>query len=191
VKGDADRAEDASGHLQQARLLPFADAEPVAASAEGAASSRMPPVARLVAAIAVAGALLLMVFAALGYVVARHHDIRDGERMRAALRAGVEDVRPLLKGDGQVDGRLIALLERASGIPDLNFETNPAADAKNVQPVLNADGRIIGFLSWSHQHGLFDLVRPMALAGIGLALAPLRAAGGGVRALRRQVVALR
>jgi predicted signal transduction protein with EAL and GGDEF domain len=191
VKGDADRAEDASGHLQQARLLPFADAEPVAASADGAAASRMPPVARLVAAIAVAGALLLMAFAALGYVVARHHDIRDGERMRAALRAGVEDVRPLLKGDEQVDGRLIALLERASGIPDLNFETNPAADAKNVQPVLNADGRIIGFLSWSHQHGLFDLVRPMALAGIGLALALLLAAGFGVRALRRQVVALR
>jgi predicted signal transduction protein with EAL and GGDEF domain len=189
--GDADRTEKDSGQLQQARLSPFADAQPIVASAAGAASGRTPPVARLVTVIAVTGALLLLVFAMFGYVVARHHDIRDGERMRAALRAGVEDVRPLLKGDEQVDGRLMTLLERASGIPDLKFEANPAADVKNVQPVLNADGRIIGFLSWNREHGLFNLVRPAAFAAIGLALALLIGAGFAVRLLRRHVAALR
>ncbi|MGE0061229.1 MAG: putative bifunctional diguanylate cyclase/phosphodiesterase [Xanthobacteraceae bacterium] len=191
MTGDADRAEDHSEQMQQARLSPFAEAQPGAASSADSASGRAPPVARLITVIAVAGALVLLTFAVLGYVAARHHDKHDSERMRAALRAGVEDVRPLLKGDEQVDSRLIELLERSSGIPDLKFESDPGARAANAQPVLNADGRIIGFLTWNKEHGLFDLVRPVAFAAIGLALALLIGAGVAVRRLRRHVAALR
>lgn len=184
--GDADSAEQVSGPSQTARLSPFAAADDAAASASAPAKHGPAAIARSIAIIAVTGAVALFAAAGAGYFVAQHHDAADAAQARAGLRAGAEEVRPLIRDDGSSNGRLIGLLEKSAGVTDLRFERELATTSRETQAVMNADGRIIGFLTWPLQRPLSSIMQTGAPVLVAFGLLLLALAARSVAILRRQ-----
>ena len=64
-----------------------------------------------------------------------------------------------------LDARHIKGMERTAGLKDLRFETEPVAGDREVQSVLNGNGRIIGWFSWEPENAMSDALgelRPLA-----------------------------
>ncbi len=96
-------------------------------------------------AAAITAALLCANFA---YDLARQSDIRHAEAGRAALRAAASEYRSLFGKGGEIDPRFVRMVEHTSGLKGVTFEREPQAGSSELQPVLDANGRIAGFLTW-------------------------------------------
>jgi EAL domain-containing protein (putative c-di-GMP-specific phosphodiesterase class I) len=92
------------------------------------------------------GAALLGV--AGGYQWARPDAATVADSRRAALRSAVSDYRAMFGNGSEVDPRFVRMVEQSIGLNDLKFEREPLAGARAMQPVTNADGRIVGFFTW-------------------------------------------
>ena len=123
--------------------------EAIKASRSRAATLRL-VVLFTVAAIGFAG-----LAAAFGYGFARQSDERLVTEQRASLRAAIAEFRALFNQPGEVDPRFIRMVEQGTGLKGLKFESEPAQGPREVQPVMDAQGRIAGFFTW-------DPARPMA-----------------------------
>jgi diguanylate cyclase (GGDEF)-like protein len=87
--------------------------------------------------------------AMVGYVLVRQTDDRQALERRGALLGTVQDIRAAGTDLSSLDPALIQGLERMTGLKDLRFETDPAiGTAREVQSVLDGQGRIVGWLSW-------------------------------------------
>jgi EAL domain-containing protein (putative c-di-GMP-specific phosphodiesterase class I) len=100
----------------------------------------------LVAAAGIGAALLGV---AGGYQWARPDGAIVADSRRAALRSAVSDYRAMFGGGAEVDPRFVRMVARSIGLDDLRFEREPLAGAREMQPVTNADGRIVGFFTWN------------------------------------------
>jgi EAL domain-containing protein (putative c-di-GMP-specific phosphodiesterase class I) len=49
----------------------------------------------------------------------------------------------------EVDPRFVHMIERGIGLQDLKFEREPPAASREMQPVTNAEGRLVGFFTWN------------------------------------------
>jgi diguanylate cyclase (GGDEF)-like protein len=116
----------------------------------------------------------------LGFVLARRADDRVEADHRQALRGAIEAlqaVAPELRGN---DPRLIRILEEASGLKGLRFGDDlPPAD-REVETLLDHNGRILGWLSWDPQRsattalsGISPLALLIVLGFIALLVAAL------------------
>ena len=84
-----------------------------------------------------------------GYVLVRQADDRQAFERRAALLGAVQDIRATEADVSKLDPRLIRSLERTAGLKELRFESEPAAgDGREIQSVVDAQGRIVGWFSW-------------------------------------------
>lgn len=101
----------------------------------------------------------VLLFAALGIAaaaasagiasyLAAKSDRRHNDEQRAALQAAVGEFRALFGSGKEVDPRFIRMIEQSSGLVDVRFDPEPAADGREMQPVTNGEGRFIGFLTW-------------------------------------------
>src|SRR5438045_2885236 len=128
-----DRAED------------HGDDESPARPGRGAAMLRLSlPLARvIVAAIALCTAL--------AYLLARQADDRLEAEHVAALAGAVEALAAISPDLAHADPKLMRVLERASGLKDLKFENEPAS-GREVQPMLDDKGRIVGWFTWEAEH---------------------------------------
>ncbi|TMJ22629.1 MAG: EAL domain-containing protein [Alphaproteobacteria bacterium] len=81
-------------------------------------------------------------------VLARQADDFLEAEHRQALAGAVEALQAVSPDLAQVEPKLIRVLERASGLKELRFETEPAGSARQVQSMLDAKGRIVGWFSW-------------------------------------------
>ena len=99
------------------------------------------------------------VFSAVGYELARRSDERLWSEQHAALRGAVSEFRTLFGRPGEIDPRLIRMMEQSTGVTSLKFEIDPPLGARELQPVLNGDGRIAGFFTWERTQPMTDTVR--------------------------------
>ena len=98
-----------------------------------------------------------MVCAGIGYGLARQSDEHLWTEPRASLRNAIGEFRMLFAQSEQVDPRFVRMVEQSTGLQDLRFETEPSASAREMQPVIDAHGRIAGFVTWNKAY-------PMTLA---------------------------
>ena len=144
-------------------------ARPGSAQPPAARRTRTPLALLVLAAVAAA--------VAVGYVLARQADDSMEAAHRQALAGALDVLRAaspdLARADAQVDAQVIPMLERASGLKDLRFETDPSPDGRAVQSLLDRNGRIVGWLSWEPERpatAMMARLLPMAaLAAAALA----------------------
>jgi diguanylate cyclase (GGDEF)-like protein len=121
-----------------------------------------------------------------GYVLVRQADDRQAVERRGALLATLQEIRASGAQFSRPDPKLIRAMERTAGLKDLRFEAEPAAGGREIQPLLDAQGRIAGWFSWeadrSMAAALGQLQPLLAITGLcligfaGLALWQVRRA---------------
>jgi diguanylate cyclase (GGDEF)-like protein len=107
-----------------------------------------PAILRLIGPLAMVVVAATVVCCALGFVLARESDDRLEADQRQALRGAIEALQSASPGLLNVDPKLVQILERASGFKDLRFEEEPPNDRRDVQSLVDANGRIVGWFSW-------------------------------------------
>jgi diguanylate cyclase (GGDEF)-like protein len=108
----------------------------------------------LIVVLAVVAVVTTLAFAGAGYEFARRSDDRRASEQRELLRGAISEFRALFDPGGEVDPRFVRMIEQSVGLKGVKFETDPAPSAREMQPVMNTQGRIIGFFT-------FDADRPM------------------------------
>ncbi len=124
---------------------------------------RLPDSTRLSAALRLASRIIprlllgLLVTMIVGVVVfyghARLGDNSIEAERRSAIRAGIEKFNLMHDGD-TADPASLLLLEQFSGVRRLRWETEPDQHGREVQSVLDGNGRILGWLSWDSERPL-------------------------------------
>jgi diguanylate cyclase (GGDEF)-like protein len=169
-------------------LPAWAGWQPVVADESGGARTRarrLFSAARLIVGLAVAAMAVTLVCAVIGYSVAARSDERLWSEQRAALRNAIGEFRVLFDRPGAVDPRFVHMVEQSARLKGLRFETDPAADGREMQPMVDGQGRIAGFFTWDRTHPMTDAMnRLMPLIG-GIAVALVGFAGLALRQLRR------
>ena len=109
---------------------------------------------RLIVTLAVIAMVATLGCAAIGYEIARQSDMQRAFVQRVALREAISEFSALFGQTGEVDPRFVRMIEQSAGLKGLKFETDPVSGVREMQPVINAQGRIIGFFT-------FDVEQPM------------------------------
>jgi diguanylate cyclase (GGDEF)-like protein len=109
----------------------------------------------LIVLLALLGMGAALLCAGLGFGLARQSDERAEATQRAALRASIAEVG--IQFGGGNDPGSVAKVQKSAGLKGLQFETDPPLGERAMQPVLNSQGRIVGFFTW-------DTVWPMVSA---------------------------
>jgi diguanylate cyclase (GGDEF)-like protein len=156
------------------------------AGAPRARAKRLLSASRLIVILAVITMGATMLAGAVGYTLARQSEERLWAEQRAALRNATAEFRTLFGNSDAVDPRFVRMIEQSVGLKDLKFESEPAANGREMQPVVDARGRIAGFLTWDETHPMlwtmqrlmpFIVVAVIILAGFaGFSLWQLRRA---------------
>ena len=121
---------------------------------------------RLVATLALFVVSAAFFCAIVGNALVNQADERQGLERRAALLSAIQDVRNSGADFAKLDARRIRAIERTAGLKGLRFETEPTDDDREVQSVLDGQGRIVGWFSWESENAMSDALgalRPLAL----------------------------
>ncbi len=137
----------------------------------------------VVLAVLALGASLLC--GAIGYGLARQSDERLWSEQRAALRNATAEFRNLLGKSDEVDPRFIRIVEQSIGLNGLKFESDPPVSEREIQPVINAQGRITGFLTWDKAHPMVRAMQQLMPFIVAVAVALVSFAGFSLWQLRR------
>jgi diguanylate cyclase (GGDEF)-like protein len=124
-----------------------------------------PAVLRAIAPLAFLTMAAIVACIGMGYVLARQVDGGLESGRRQALAGAIEALRmvPALSVDA---AKLAPALERASGLKGLRFETEPASGEREVQSILDRNGRIVGWFSWEPERPAAAMMgRLMPLVG--------------------------
>ena len=136
------------------------------------AKAGRPAVLRFTGPLAVLVIAALMACAGLAYMLAKQADDFIEAEHRQALAGAVEALQAISPDLAQVEPNLIRVLERASGLKDLKFEIEPVGSAREVQSMLDAKGRIVGWFSWQPERpatAMMNRLLPfVASIGVGL-----------------------
>jgi diguanylate cyclase (GGDEF)-like protein len=135
-----------------------------------------PVVLRVIAPLALLIIAAIVVCGGLGYVLARQADDYLEAEHRRALAGAVEALQAVSPNLASVELKLIRVLERASGLKGLRFETEPVVADREIQSMLDRNGRIVGWFSWEQErratammHRLLPLAALIALGLAGFA----------------------
>jgi len=116
----------------------------------------------------------------LGFVAARQADDRAEAEHRKALRGAVEALQAVAPDLSGNDPRLVRILEEASGLKGLRFDDDLADGDREVQALLDRNGRIVGWLNWDPErsatatmNGISPLAVLLALGFVSLLAAAL------------------
>ncbi len=156
-----------------------------AAGASRARARRLLSASRLIVVLAVFAMGATLLCAAIGYGVARQSDERLWLAQRSALRNVIAEARLVFGQPGALDPHVMRLVEQSAGLKGLEFEADPAPGARLMQPVVDADGRITGFLTWQRTHPTTDMVTRLMPLIAGIAIVLVGFAGFSLRQLRR------
>ena len=136
----------------------------------------------VLAAIALGAALLC---GAIGFGLANRSDERLWAEQRASLRNATAEFRNLFDRSDAVDPRFIRMVEQSVGVNGLKFETDPPPSEREMQPVMDARGRIAGFLTWDRAHPMFQAMQRLMPFIAVVAFVLVGFAGFSLRQLRR------
>jgi len=129
-----------------------------------------PAIVKLIAPLAmviVAATVLCCVF---GLVLARQADDYFESAHRQALRGAIEALQAVSPDLVEVDPRLMRILERASGLKGLRLQDDPPAQARDVQSLIDSNGRIVGWFTWEGERPASTMIRRLLPFGLLIAL---------------------
>lgn len=107
-----------------------------------------PAVLRAIAPLAFLTMTAIAACIVMGYRLAHQVDGALETERRQALAGAIEASR-VFPGNLSADAsQLVPVLERASGLKGLRFESEPASGDREVQSMLDRNGRIVGWFSW-------------------------------------------
>ena len=133
---------------------------------------------------AVAGAAIALCGVASGYHLAGRSDAAAADAARGALQSTISDFRALFGNGNEVDPRFIRMVEQGVGIKDARFEVAPQP-GREAQPVVNAQGRILGFVSWLPDRPMTHVMDRVAPWLMGIAFGFVVLAGFSLLRSRR------
>lgn len=155
------------------------------AGASRARTRRLLAASRLIVVLAAFALAATLLSAGVGYELARRSDERLWSEQRASLRNAVAEFRALFGQADGVDPRFVRMVEQTAGIKDLKFETDPVISDREIQPVMDAHGRIVGFFTWQKTSPTVRAASRLMPLIIGIALVLMGFAGFSLWQLRR------
>jgi diguanylate cyclase (GGDEF)-like protein len=146
-------------------------------------------IARITTFLLLIFALAVIACAVAGLGAAQRHDVARAAEQHRSLEATLGELRGLFGDSVHFDADQLAQVERRSGLDDLRFDAELAADSRReVQSLHDTQGRIIGWLSWAPDRALTATMNWLwdtaGLFGILLALAAALALGATQRLTR-------
>ena len=121
-----------------------------------ARARRILSASQLIVVLAVLAVIATALLGVIGYGLARQGDERLWAAQRASLSNAIGEFRNLFGKSDWLDPRFLRIAEQSAGLKDLKFENDPAPGDREMQPVMDAQGRIVGFLSWAKTHPMMD-----------------------------------
>ncbi len=153
--------------------------------ASRARTRRVFSASRLIVLLVVLAMAATMLSASIGYGLARQSDEHLWSEQRASLRNAIAEFRTLFGQSEQVDPRFIRMVEQSTGLNDLKFETEPVLGQREMQPVIDAHGRIAGFFTWDKAHPMLQAMNRLMPIIFGIAVVLVGFAGFSFWQLRR------
>jgi diguanylate cyclase (GGDEF)-like protein len=148
-------------------------------------AQRLFSASRLIVLLAVIAMGATLTCAVIGYGLAQRSDEHLLSEQRAALRNAISEFRVLFGTPGVIDPRFIRMVEQSARLEGLKFETDPPRGAREMQPVVDGQGRIAGFFTWNKTHPMTAAMnRLLPLIG-GIAVVLVGFAGFSLRQLKR------
>jgi len=123
--------------------------------------------------------------AGIGYGLARQSDARLWSEQRASLRSAIADFRTLFGRPDGVDPRFVHMVGQSTGLKGLKFEADPAVGEREMQPVINEQGRIAGFLTWDKTYPMTQAMQRQMPLIVGIAVVLVGFAGFSLRQLQQ------
>jgi len=143
-----------------------------------------PLILRIIAPLAALIVVAVLAGAGFGYVLARQADDALETGRRQALASAVDALQAVMPNRAGVEPDLIPVIERMSGIKGLGFGAEPADDDRSVQPVVDRNGRIVGWFAWKGErpatammYRVLPLVGLTVLGFIGFVVLTMRRLG--------------
>ncbi len=131
-----------------------------------------PVVPRIAAVLALLIVTAFVVCVGLGYLLAWQADGYVEAEHRQALSGAVEALQAVSPDLARVEPKVIRVVERASGLKGLRFETEPPGGDREMQSVIDRKGRIVGWFSWEAERpaiAIMNRLLPfMAMIALGL-----------------------
>jgi diguanylate cyclase (GGDEF)-like protein len=156
------------------------------AGAPRARTKRVLSASQLIVVLAVLAMGATALVGVIGYDLARRSDERLWSEQRVSLNNAISEFRNLFGKSDAVDPRFVRIVEQSVGLKGLAFEADPGASDREVLPVMDAQGRIAGFLTWEKIHPMMDAMQRLMpfifaiaiviVAFVGISLAQLRRA---------------
>jgi len=126
------------------------------AGAPRARARRMLSASQLIVVLAVLATAATTLVGIIGYGLARQSDERLWAEQHASLSNAIGEFRSLFGKSDQIDPRFLRIAEQSAGLKGLKFESDPVPSNREMQPVMDAQGRIAGFLTWDKTHPMMD-----------------------------------
>jgi diguanylate cyclase (GGDEF)-like protein len=142
---------------------------------------------RLIAALAMFAISAAVFCALVGYVLVRQADERQEIERRGALVGAIEDLRAAGVDIADLDPQTARRLERMAGLKDLRFEPDPRPGAREMQSVLDRNGRIVGWFSWEADRSMTNALSRMEPLLLATGLCFVVFAGVALWQVRRTV----
>src|SRR5664279_515379 len=135
-------------------------------------AKRMLSASQLIVVLAALAMGATLLAGAIGFAVARQSDERLWSEQRAALRNATAEFRTLFGKADEVDPRFVRMIEQSVGLTGLKFEIDPGVSEREMQPVMDVQGRIAGFLTWDKAHPMLQAMQRLMpfIAAISFAL---------------------
>jgi diguanylate cyclase (GGDEF)-like protein len=137
-----------------------------------ARAKRMLSASQLIVVLAVLAMGATLLASAIGFKVARQSDERLWSEQRASLRNATAEFRNLFGKADAIDPRFVRMIEQSVGLTGLKFEIDPGLNERELQPVMDAQGRIAGFLTWQKAHPMLRAMQRLMpfIAAIAIVL---------------------
>jgi diguanylate cyclase (GGDEF)-like protein len=186
---DGEVISQAAGKESGRSLLAFFERPSAAvrdlAGATRAHARRLLSASQLVVVLATLALAVTLLGGVIGYGTARQSDERLWFEQRASLRNAIAEFRNLFGKSDRIDPRFIRMVEQSAGLKNLKFETDPPPGEREMQPVMDGQGRIAGFLTWDKTHPMMRTMQRLMPYLAGIALMLVGFAGFSLWQLRR------
>lgn len=121
----------------------------------------------------------------LAFDAARRRDEQTWQEQRLALARALDEARTRLGQSDPRDPRVWHMLERSAGLRGLVFASDLRTAPREMEPILDPGGRILGFVTWERGAATAHSLRLLVPATLGLVGASGICAAAAWRSLRR------
>ena len=148
-------------------------------------SSHMRAVSRLTVMLAILAVAATIAGLVISYRSGQRSDEALLSQQHTALRNTIAEFSAPIDRKGEIDPRLMRLARQIAGLTDLKFERSANSSGREMQPVIDAGGRIVGFFSWDKTAPAMQAFMRLAPIASTIAIVLAGFAGLAIWQLRR------